>query len=84
MEPVAYSVHAPFDGFVLLAGHDVGVVYAENLCGSGIATGALVDGDEMENAFMGSPVHCEAESDGHCDPRAFDADVAVKRVFDHV
>jgi len=67
VKPVSYSVDTPFDGFVVAAGGDMWVVDAEDLCGSGVPSGTLINGDEVEDALMGMAVHCEAESDRHCD-----------------
>jgi len=71
VEPVPYSVDAPFNDFVILAGSDVRIVNAQNLCGLGVTARTLVDSDEVEDAVMGVAVHCEANSNRHPDQGAY-------------
>lgn len=85
VEPISYAVDAPLDGFVVPAVRDMRVVDAEELCGLGVSPGALVNRDEVEDTLMGVPVHCEAESDGHCDgPSAYDCAGAGRKIGNHV
>jgi hypothetical protein len=44
----------------------VRIVYAQELGRFGIAPEFAVDGDDVEDFFVGAAVHGHAQSDGHC------------------